>query len=124
MSKFSNSDRNGRREAIPSDGKQQSVKVADFSSRTYWEQRFKTETTFEWLQPSDSLLPTIESEISVRRSLSFCPCFVQLTRSTSTLCPTESRPHRPIDTTSRMWHKLFIKPFTDIIGPSWQNTWK
>ncbi|KIJ41956.1 hypothetical protein M422DRAFT_31569, partial [Sphaerobolus stellatus SS14] len=37
--------------------------AADFSSRSYWENRFTTETSFEWLQPSSSIIPAVEMEI-------------------------------------------------------------
>jgi len=41
------------------------VRVADFSSRSYWDSRFASESSFEWLQPSSSILPTIQTELQV-----------------------------------------------------------
>lgn len=41
------------------------VKVADYSSKDYWERRFMTEISFEWLQPSSSILQVVEKEILV-----------------------------------------------------------
>jgi hypothetical protein len=43
------------------------VKVADFSSRGYWDNRFASEYAFEWLQPSSTILPTVKAEVQVRK---------------------------------------------------------
>ncbi|KAF8513507.1 hypothetical protein JB92DRAFT_3116282 [Gautieria morchelliformis] len=42
------------------------VKVADFSSRSYWDNRFASEYAFEWLQPSSTILPTVKAEVQAQ----------------------------------------------------------
>jgi len=49
----------------------------DFSSQQYWETRFEKETSFEWLAPSEVILPivlgTVKEVINARRSTSTGP---------------------------------------------------
>ncbi|OCF31264.1 hypothetical protein I316_07050 [Kwoniella heveanensis BCC8398] len=44
--------------------------ATDFSSPDYWGKRFETETSFEWLVPTEVLLPFIEDHIPAPRRVS------------------------------------------------------
>lgn len=41
------------------------VKAIDYSSRDYWERRFNSEESFEWLQPLSNIVPFVRAEFEV-----------------------------------------------------------